>query len=113
MATAGVKDVFGKQTVASDTVTADIAEWDAEAAGTICEIHSIHVSARGDANASEFSVQNAGNNFLLQAMPFEPGSPIDIEYEAGAYPKLDGLTLDTPTYGATTTTSYSVTYRII
>ena len=78
MPTAGVQQTFGKLKVASDTVAADIDEWNAEAAGTICEIHSVHVSARGSAAASEFSIQNADNDFLIQALPFVNGQPIDI-----------------------------------
>ena len=101
--------------VISDATAGDIAEWDAIAATTTVEI--VSVDFRQDSTAdTTVSIQDIANNWLLQEMPLGPTqtTPISISYEAGARPRLRGLTIDTPAgTSGLNIISYSVVCRIV
>ncbi len=112
MAVAGVKLLIGDGfTCASDTTTADIEEWDIEATGVIVAIASIHITSEVAA-LSNINIQNIANDFLIQDMQLNLDNPINIVYPRDRMPRLNGLTIDTPTFGASAVISYSIIYRI-
>ena len=94
--------------------TTDIAEWDAEAEGVICEIVSITATHSHASTVATFAVQDIANNFLITTYPMILTAPLNISYEAGSRPRLNGLTVDSPTAGAAASNmTYSIIYRII
>ena len=98
-------------TCASDTTTADIESWDIEATGVIVEIASIHITSEVAA-LSAIHIQDIANAFLLQDMNLNLDNPIHISYPRNAMPRLNGLTIHTPTFGASAVISYSIIYRV-
>ena len=107
----GDKLVIGKGfTCASDTTTADIEEWDIEPTGTIVEILSIDITNE-IATISAINIQDIANAFLIQDMNLNLDNPIHISYPRNAMPRLNGLTIDTPTFGGSAVISYSIIYR--
>ena len=98
-------------TCASDTTIADIEEWDIEATGVIVEILSIHITSEV-AGLSNIHIQDIANAFLIQDMQLNLDNPIHIVYPRNAMPRLNGLTIDTPTFDASAVISYSIIYRV-
>ena len=96
----------------SDTSGADLEEWAAEAAGTICEIVSIRVG-NTLSTLSTFAVKDAAGNFLIQAEPVTLTKQVFVDYAPGIRPRLSGLTVDTPTFGASCVVNYSIIYRVV
>ena len=115
MATAGDKISFGTGIwcVSDVLVTTDIAEWDAEPAGTICEIISITATHSHASTICSLAVQDIANNFLINTYPMILTAPCVISYPAGARPRLNGLTVDTISGAPAATMTYSIVYRIV